>query len=394
MEELDARLNSDPGDERRRRAGQYVNQPEGYKAFIPKPLPPSPPLAFDDEMVRWMARAERALGRLDGIAQTLPNPDLFVAMYVKKEAVMSSQIEGTQASLVDVLEFESGDMSSAIPDDVGEVINYISALNYGLERVKTLPLSLRLLREIHDILMVDVRGSNKSPGEFRRSQNWIGPAGSTLRTASFVPPPVHVMNQALHHLEAYLHDEEVPLLVKCGLAHSQFSTIHPFLDGNGRMGRLLITFLLCSGGAMGRPLLYLSYYFKKHRDQYYDLLMRVRLDGDWESWMLFFFRGVYEVSLQATETAQQIIALMDEHRRVISEAGMGAHALRLLEFLYNRPIVTINQVKDELEVSHPTASTLVGRFVEFSILADKSGKIRNRPFVYAPYLKILAEGTA
>ncbi len=386
--------NPDPAEDRRRRAGFYVSQPEGYKAFIPKPLPPVPRLTFDDEMVKWMARAERALGRLDGIAQTLPNPELFVAMYVKKEAVLSSQIEGTQASLVDVLEFESGDTSSAIPDDVGEVINYISALNYGLERVNSLPLSLRLLKEIHAMLMVDVRGSHKSPGEFRRSQNWIGPAGCTLQTASFVPPPVHEMNQALHHLESYLHDEEIPLLVKCGLAHCQFETIHPFLDGNGRMGRLLITFLLCNGGAMKRPLLYLSYYFKKNRDQYYELLMRVRHEGAWEAWMRFFFQGVYEVSLQATETAQRIIALMDEHRRVISEAGMGAHALRLLEFLYNRPIVTINQVRDELEVSHPTASTLVGKFVELSILADKSGKLRNRPFVYAPYLKILAEGTA
>lgn len=394
MKDIDVRMGSDPSEERKHRAGYYVNQPEGYKAFIPKPLPPAPPLLFDDEMVKWMARAERALGRLDGIAQTLPNPDLFVAMYVKKEAVLSSQIEGTQASLVDVLEFESGDTSSAIPDDVGDVINYISALNYGLERVNSRPLSLRLLKEIHHVLMVDVRGSNKSPGEFRRSQNWIGPAGCTLKTASFVPPPVHEMNQALHHLEGYLHDEDIPLLVKCGLAHCQFETIHPFLDGNRRMGRLLITFLLCSGGAMKRPLLYLSYYFKKNRDQYYDLLMRVRQEGAWEAWMLFFFQGVYEVSLQATETAQRIIALMDEHRRIISEAGMGAYALRLLEFLYNRPIVTINQVKDELEVSHPTASTLVAKFVELGILADKSGKIRNRPFVYAPYLKILAEGTA
>lgn len=376
------------------RAGVYVKQLEGYNAFVPRPLPPEPPLNYDAELIKWMGRAERALGRLDGIATTLPNPDLFVAMYVKKEAVLSSQIEGTQASLVDVLEYESEALASTVPADVEDVFSYIKAMNFGLERLSELPLSLRLIREIHAVLMLGVRGGNKSPGEFRKSQNWIGPTNCTLKTATFVPPPVHEMHQALGDLETFLHNDDIPLLLKCGLAHCQFETIHPFLDGNGRMGRLLITFMLCAEGAMRRPLLYLSYYFKKHRTLYYDLLMAVRDEGDWESWLKFFFQGVYEVSQQATDTAQRIIAMREAHSALIQQEITGSNALRLLDYLFAHPFTSIQEAKDGIGVSYPTASTLVDRFVALGILKEMTGKQRNRGFAYTDYLRILAEGTA
>ena len=226
------------------RSGQFIIQPGGYKAFVPNPLPPDPPISIDLEMLKLLSEANRAIGRLEGSTENLPNPDLFVAMYVKKEAVLSSQIEGTQASLTDVLEFESKDLSHAIPEDIGEVVSYVEAINYGLKRLNTFPLSLRLIKEIHAVLMINSRGQNRTPGEFRRSQNWIGAAGSTLKTADFIPPPVPEALDAMSQLEKYIHEGEEPLLIKCGLVHAQFETIHPFLDGNGRMGRLLITLLL------------------------------------------------------------------------------------------------------------------------------------------------------
>jgi Fic family protein len=313
-------------------------------------------------------------------------------MYVRQEAVLSSQIEGTQSTLEDVLQFEVDSKGREFPKDIREVVNYVRAMNYGLERLKTLPLSLRLVREIHGSLLEGVRGSHRTPGEFRTSQNWIGPAGCTLANATFVPPPVHEMHQALDNVEKFLHDNSFPLLIQCGLAHAQFETTHPFLDGNGRVGRLLITFLLCQRQALGRPLLYLSHYLKEHRAEYYDRLMAIRTDGDWEGWLKFFVRGVYEVSRAATETARNILGLREEHRRLLSEkmaqekfAG-ASYDLTFLEYLFEQPIVTVRMAEEHLNCAFVTANKVVERFVKLGLLEEMTGFQRNRRFRYAPYL--------
>ena len=330
------------------RAGQYIEQIEGYRAFIPNPLPPVPEIIMDQEMWNLLSQADRALGRLDGATDALPNPDLFVFMYVRKEAVLSSQIEGTQASLIDVLEFESQALEPDNPQEVAEVVNYISAINYGLERLKELPISLRLIREIHQELMAGVRGAERNPGEFRRSQNWIGAGGCSLAEASYVPPPPHEMLQSLDNLEKFLHSlQPMPTLIKVGLAHAQFETIHPFLDGNGRTGRLLITFLLCEQNILQRPLLYISYYFKKYRTEYYDCLQAVRDSGNWEGWLKFFLRGVYEVAQEAAATARKIVTLKEEHRQLVlnTMGRRSGNAIALLESLYFRPIFTVEHAE-------------------------------------------------
>ncbi|TAK67226.1 MAG: Fic family protein, partial [Dehalococcoidia bacterium] len=295
------------------RAGRYVQQPTGYKAFVPAPLPPDPPIDVDSAIVRLLSEANLAVGRLDGAAQTLPDPDLFVAMYVRQEAVLSSQIEGTQSTLDDVLAFELDAAGSrGLPQDVSEVVNYVHAMNYGLNRLASLPLSLRLIREIHGELLHEGRGSERSPGEFRQSQNWIGPANTPLNRALFVPPPVTEMNDALDNFERFLHERgDLPVLIHCGIAHAQFETIHPFLDGNGRVGRLLITFQLCHENVLQRPLLYLSNFLKRNRVEYYDRLMAVRTAGDWEGWLRFFLRGVAETAEEATLTARSIVSLRE-----------------------------------------------------------------------------------
>ncbi len=275
------------------RAGRYVQQETGYKAFIPAPLPPKPPVEIDAEMQELLSTADRALGRLDGSIQTLPNPDLFVFMYVRKEAVLSSQIEGTQASLNDVIKAEADIFDPARPTDVSEVINYIAAMNHGLARLKEIPLSRRLMEEIHERLLRRARGNKMNPGEFRKSQNWIGPQGGAMTDALFIPPPYHVAEEAFADLENFLHDEgPIPPLIRIGIAHAQFETIHPFLDGNGRVGRLLMTFFLCNRGILQRPVLYLSLYLKQHREEYYARLQSVRDKGQWEEWLKFFLRGV------------------------------------------------------------------------------------------------------
>jgi len=400
------------------RAGTYVKQATGYQAFIPAPLPPDPPVEIDAELGRLTSEADRALGRLDGVATVLPNPDLFVSMYVRQEAVLSSQIEGTQSTLEDVLQFEVDSKGREFPKDIQEVVNYVRAMNYGLERLKTLPLSLRLIREIHGKLLEGVRGSHRTPGEFRTSQNWIGPPGCTLNAATFVPPPVHEMHEALDNMERFLHDNSLPLLIQCGLAHAQFETIHPFLDGNGRVGRLLITFLLCYRQALGRPLLYLSHYLKQHRAEYYDRLMAIRNDGNWEGWLKFFVRGVFEVSREATEMARNIVRLRDGHRCVLSEKllpekpttaapdslqsrrrrALAGHSreevtathydLLLLEYLFEQPIVTIRMVAQRLNCVFVTANKVVNRFVKLGLLEEVTGFQRNRRFRYAPYLAL------
>jgi Fic family protein len=296
------------------RAGRCVQQRAGYRAFLPAPLPPKPAIQLAAPLSRLLSEADRALGRLDGVATVLPNTDLFVAMYLRQEAVLSSQIEGTQSTLDDVLAFEAEGDDAPVPGDVTEVVNYVAAMRHGLRRLPELPLSLRLLREIHEVLMRGVRGAEKRPGEFRTTQNWIGAGGCTLQNADFVTPPPHEMDAALGNLELFLHDASLPLLMHVAVAHAQFETIHPFLDGNGRVGRLLIGLLLCERGALRHPLLYLSVYLKAHRAQYYDRLTAIRNDGDWEGWVAFFLRGVAEVSDSATVTARAIVELRETLR--------------------------------------------------------------------------------
>ena len=372
------------------RAGRYVTQPQGFRAFIPAPLPPDPPVAMDAELTRLLSQADRALGRLDGAASVLPNPDLFVAMYVRQEAVLSSQIEGTQSTLEDVLGFEIDERQRGRPRDVREVVNYVRAMNYGLHRLKSLPLSLRLIREIHARLLEGVRGSHRTPGEFRRSQNWIGPPGCGPNEAVFVPPPVHEMSQALDNLEKFLHRrDDLPVLVLCGLAHAQFETIHPFLDGNGRVGRLLIAFLLCWLGVLERPLLYLSYFLKAHRNEYYDRLQATRTAGDWEGWLKFFLRGVSEVAQEATQTARAILDLREGHRHLMAEKGSASPAaVALLDFLFEQPLTTAPLVQQHLGCSYGTANNLIGQFVQWGLLTETTGQRRNRRFRYEPYLAL------
>jgi Fic family protein len=371
------------------RAGRYVRQPSGYRAFIPASLPPEPPLAYDADLLLALSEADDAVGRLDGASETLPNPDLFVAMYVRKEAVLSSQIEGTQSSLEDVLEYEVGVEPDALPRDVDEVYNYVRAMRHGLTRLPELPLSLRLLREIHEILLEDARGGRREPGEFRRTQNWIGPAGSPLSEAVFVPPPPHEMNQALANLELYMQEGR-PDLVACGVAHCQFETIHPFLDGNGRLGRLLITLMLCERRRLRRPLLYLSHYLRRNRQRYYDSLMNVRDHGDWEGWMKFFLRGVAEVSREGMETARRITQLQERDREIVGEKIPGTRRLSLLDLLFQYPYVTVRFVQSRLGVAYGTANSLIRNFESAGILEEVTGRTRYRRYRYRAYVELFA----
>jgi Fic family protein len=377
-----------------KRSGQYVLQMRGineYKAFVPAPLPPVPAIVVDDEMFELLSRADRSLGRLDGSITSLPNSDFFVFMYIRKEAVLSSQIEGTQASLNDVLEVEANIMDPKQPTDVQDIINYIGAMNYGKERLLTMPPSLRLVREIHEILMTNTRVHDKNPGEFRNSQNWIGPEGSSLRNASFVPPSVHDMHQSLRDWEQYLHNEHpTPLLIKIALAHAQFETIHPFLDGNGRVGRLLITFLLFEKEVLRNPVLYLSYYFKINRTEYYDRLQAIRDHGDWESWLKFFLRGVAEVANESSEVARKVIDLRDKQRALIqkSQRRSTATALELHEYLFLNPYITVKQVQHATKRTFPSANKLVQDMVSFGILKEVTKRSRTRVFLHDDYLRI------
>lgn len=374
------------------RAGRYVRQPQGFRAFIPVPLPPDPPLALDLDLVALLSRADQALGRLDGVAQMLPNPNLFVAMYVRREAVYSSQIEGTQSTLDDVLQFQLDASGKDLPQDVEEVVNYVHAMNYGLERLETLPLSLRLIREIHGHLLQGVRGHERSPGEFRTSQNWIGATNSRLDQAAFIPPPISELGTALGDLERFLHaDHGLPILIACGLAHAQFETIHPFLDGNGRVGRLLITLLLCHQGVLTRPLLYLSLYLRRHRAEYYDRLTSIRHSGDWEGWLRFFLRGVVDTAEEATTTARRIISLREEHRLVVQRQRVGINPLTLLDVLFEQPIVHVTYVANRLGITFAAANHLVKQFQQLHLLEEITGSRRHRRFRYTPYLELFAE---
>ncbi len=375
------------------RAGQFRQQPSGYRAFIPAPLPPEPPLDIDAELQGLLSQADQAIGRLDGITEILPNPDLFVAMYVRREAVYSSQIEGTQSTLEDVLTYELDPQARQLPNDVEEVVKYVRAMNYGLNRLSSLPLSLRLIREIHRELLEGVRGAERMPGEFRTSQNWIGPANAPLSQATFVPPPVPDMNAALDNLEEFLHSgADLPALIQAGLAHAQFETIHPFLDGNGRVGRLLITFLLMHRGVMHRPLLYLSYYLKQNRSEYYDRLMAIRRSGSWEGWMKFFLRGVAETADGAVAIARQILRLREEHRALLHAHDMSGYELRLLDLLFEWPLVNVYRVQDLLGLQqYGTANRLIKRLVDLQLLEQVTDRPRNRIFRYTPYWQLFQE---
>lgn len=378
------------------RAGVFMNSGVGYRSFVPAKLPPNPPVVLDSEMYTLLSDADRKLGRLDGITQILPNPELFVAMYVKKEAVLSSQIEGTQASFADVLSAEYNQQDDRRKDDVGEVVNYVEAMNWGLEQLESFPLSLRLIRNIHAKLLQNTRGSQRNPGEFRKSQNWIGPAGCTLSTATFIPPTVPDMENALSDLEKYFYEEDsTPVLIKIALIHAQFETIHPFLDGNGRMGRLLIAFWLCQQKILSKPLLYLSYYFKKNRTEYYDRLMAVRNNGDWESWIKFFLKGVAEVSDEATTSARAILSLKERYmQKIYQEAGTNNNYLKLFDILFEKPFVKRADVEKILGVSNPTAGAIIEGFCEMGILVDcDPDKSRNKMYVFFEYKDILDKGT-
>jgi len=383
----DARLSS--------RIGRFIitrTGEETVRAYVPPPLPPQPPVRLDD-LVGLIEQASRALGRLDGVTSILPAPPLFLYMYVRKEALLSSQIEGTQSSLSDLLLFENDEIPMVPLDDVLEVSNYVAAMNYGLKRLgEGFPLSLRLIREIHDILLRKGRGSSKQPGEFRRSQNWIG--GTRPGNALFVPPPPEELGDCLDKFEKFLHDDKLPTLIRAALAHVQFETIHPFLDGNGRLGRLLITFMLCAEGALKSPMLYLSLYFKQHRKQYYDLLQAVRDRGNWETWVEFFLTGVVEAADEAVETARQLLKLFEEDRaRIRSSGRLAASMLRVHDLLQRQPITGIVPASRKLKVTHPTVMKAIANLERLGIVREVTGRQRGRLFAYTKYMNILNRGT-
>jgi Fic family protein len=359
-------------------------------AFMPNPLPPSPAVQVDAASLQ---RASVALGKLSGVTSLLPDPHLFIYSYIRKEAVLSSQIEGTQSTLSELLLFENEAAAGVPLDDVQEVSNYVAAMHHGLRRLREgFPLSLRLIREIHAELLAKGRGAEKQPGEFRTSQNWIG--GSRPGNALFVPPPPDQLLECLGPLEKFLHDETTPSLVRAALAHVQFETIHPFLDGNGRIGRLLITLLLCNEGVLSEPMLYLSLYLKKNRATYYDLLQRVRLTGDWEAWLGFFLDGVAETALQAADTVARLLALFQNDRQRIYALGRAAgSAARVHEFLQKQPLASSARLVKELEVSKPTANAALGVLEKLGVVREVTGGKINRVYAYHEHLRILGEGT-
>lgn len=372
------------------RAGTYEMQPSGYRAFVPASFPPLD-LSSSDRFQTLLSTADRAMGRLDGIVEVIPDPDRFVRMFVRREAVLSSQIEGTVGSMMDVLEHEAMLHRSEARMDLREIQNHIDAMNYGITRLETLPLSRRLLCEVHKILMTNVRGgeSAKTPGEFRTTQNWIG--GASPNTARFVPPPPQVVPEAFSHLERFLHaPEPLPPLVKIGLAHAQFETIHPFLDGNGRTGRLLITFWLVEQGILRKPLLYPSLYLKEYRDEYHARLQAIRDDGEWESWLEFFVDGIAQAAKQATTTASNTLKLREADREKINRhlGKRTAKAFQLHDWLFTQPVVTLPLVQAQIGVSQPTASSLVHWLEDLGLLEELTGKERFKVFRYTAYLDL------
>lgn len=378
-------------------SGRYVTATvagEVVRAFVPAPLPPRPPVDLQP-LVRKLDHANQAVGRLDGLRSLLPDPQLFMYLYVRKEAVLSSQIEGTQSSLSDLLLYELDEAPNVPLDDVVEVSSYVAAMDHGLTRLREgFPLSLRLIREVHEILLSRGRGSDKAPGEFRRSQNWIG--GSRPGDARFVPPPPHLVMECMGELEKFLHDERVnlPLLVRAALAHVQFETIHPFLDGNGRVGRLLVALLLCAEGVLKEPLLYVSLFLKANRDRYYDLLQRSRTEGAWSEWLDFFLTGVVETAGQATETAHKALRMFEEDRQRLQGLGPGAGSLlRVHEHARRHPAITIKRAAAGTGLVFRTVATAAEKLCSTGLLQEVTGRRRDRVFIYRRYLDLFAEGT-
>jgi len=376
------------------RAGRIQKQLSGYNAFIPAPLPPSPALLMDAECLSLLSQADRSLGRLNGLASIISDPDLFVYLYVRKEALLSSQIEGTQCSLEDIL-VEMEHKPTQTGNDIEEVSNYVAAMNDGLSRLQEMPISTRLIREMHAVLMRGVRGHTKTPGEFRTSQNWIGPANATLTSAQFVPPPPDDAKQAMSDLEKYIHqDDSLPPLIKAAIVHAQFETIHPFLDGNGRLGRLLITFVLCSWRVMEKPLLYLSYFFKANRTEYYARLMAIRSKGDWENWVKFFLRGVHETAQMANQAALDIHALHQHDGEAIRSNRANSSVTQVFHAFCRFPAATISDLLKAIPQSNMmTLNRSVKTLTAQGILKQIGTNQRNRRFIYPAYMEILTRDT-
>lgn len=373
--------------------GKYIKQPSKYSAFVTEPFPAGNLIEWDEDLIMLLSKADIAIGKLNAIDQLVPDVDFFIKSYAKKEAVLSSQIEGTQATLIDVFKADAKIFDEKT-SDVDEITNYIDAMNYGMERIKKLPLSLRLIREIHKILLKGVRGQHRSPGNFRVTQNWIG--GPTIETATFVPPPPHEMNRALGEIEKFFYEDryqKLPILIKAGLIHAQFETIHPFLDGNGRTGRLLITFYLFKEGILCRPLLYISDFFKQHRPDYYAKLNSYRFDEGVNEWIKFFLEGVRSVSEEAVSVAQKITALREKDINKVSEFKRNANtAIKTLNKLYAYPIVDSKLFQDLSGLSSKTAvSELIEKFIAVGILIEKTGKQRNRRFAYQEYVELFSK---
>lgn len=377
------------------RAGTYKKNLSGkmaFNSFVPAVLPPNPPIELNNEIVEILVKANRQITLLEGISSRMPNIDLFISMYVRKEALMSSQIEGTQATLEDVLDPM---LENNTNRPVGDVVNYIKATDFAINRLKELPLCNRLIKEAHKVLLAGVRGQNKCPGEFRHSQNWIGGAGSTLQNARYIPPSVEDMQQAMSDLEKYINAEDnLDVLIRAGLIHYQFETIHPFLDGNGRIGRLLITLFLMEQNVLTTPALYISYFLKKNRIEYYDRMSEVRLKGNYEQWIKFFLEAVYESAKDAVETIDKLTALHDKNCAKITNLGRRAkNGMRVFEYLESNPIIEIKKTSQELDIAFNTISSVIKDLINIGVLEQTSTQSRNRTFAYKEYLEILKEGT-
>ena len=382
----------DINDFKRTRAGKVIKTDRDYSAFIPHPLPPE--IKYSTELINLLAEANRHLGNLNGVGALLPNPNLLIVPYMRKEAVLSSKIEGTQTSLSDLFYFEAArreeQKAEAQKTDVLEVVNYVKAMAYGLKRLKELPICLRLMREIHGILMKDVRGQHLTPGEFRRSQNWIGPAGCTLNDAAFVPPPVHQMHETLGELEKFLHNRDsIPGLIQCALIHYQFEAIHPFLDGNGRIGRLLITLFLCEREFLIYPMLYLSAFFEKYRREYYDRLIAVSQRGEWEEWINFFLRAIAVQSKDAALNSKAILNLLENYRDRIQEKRTSIYVTMLLDELFKNPYVTIPRAAVKLKTSFHTAKAAIEKLKKVNILVEITDKQRGKVYCAKELLSLL-----
>ncbi len=376
------------------RIGTYITQTvsgESYKAYIPPCLPPQPNLELNG-LYPYLEKATLAVAELNSMTKSIPNTLLFIYMYVRKEALLSSQIEGTQSSFSDLILFENDEKPEVSLEDVEEVSNYVKAIYHGIARLKgDFPLSLRLLREIHGILLSGGRGAGKLPGEFRRSQNWIG--GTRPGNARFVPPSIEYLNQCLSDFEHFLHDNTLPILIKAGLAHVQFESIHPFLDGNGRLGRLLISLMLCESGMLDEPVLYLSLYLKKNRNQYYDLLDQIRLYGNWETWLEFFLEGVFIAAKQAVSTAIEINMLFETDLiKIVSLGRSKFSCTKTLDYLKKLPQVSVQHLVKALDMTAPTARNALNHMVDLGILEEISGKKRDKIYIYRKYLSLLEEG--